>query len=48
MVALGAYMKRRGLFVKKDVIKGIRIAFAGNKDIVDINIRALDRGEALA
>ena len=48
MVALGAYMKLRGLFVKKDAIKGIRIAFAGNKEIIDINIRALDRGEALA
>ncbi len=48
MVALGAYMKRRGLFFKKSVIKGIRIAFSGNKEIIDLNIKALNKGEALA
>ena len=48
MVALGAYMKRRGLFPKTSVIKGIKIAFSGNKDIIDLNIRALDKGEAFA
>ena len=48
MVALGTYMKRRGLFTKESVIKGIRIAFANNKEVIDLNIKALNKGEALA
>ncbi len=48
MVALGAYMKRTSLLQRADVVKGIKIAFPGNKDIIDLNIRALEKGEAFA
>ena len=48
MVALGAYMKRRCLFTKESVVNGIRIAFANNKEVIDLNIKALNKGEALA
>ncbi len=46
MVALGAYMKRKAFFSKAVVIKGIRIAFAGKKDIINLNIKALNKGES--
>lgn len=48
MVALGAYMKRKAFFSKAVAAKGIRIAFAGKKDIIDLNIKALNKGEAFA
>jgi len=47
MTALGAYTKKRGIFQREDVLKGIKIAFAGNKDIIDINIKAFDKGAAM-
>ena len=47
MVALGAYMKRRGLFSRIDAIKGIKIAFSDNREVIDLNIQALDKGESL-
>jgi 2-oxoglutarate ferredoxin oxidoreductase subunit gamma len=48
MVALGCYTKKRGIFRREDSIKGIKIAFAGNKDIIDLNIKAFDKGASLA
>ncbi len=47
MVALGAYTGKRGIFQRSDVVKGIKIAFAGNKDIIDLNIKAFDKGVSL-
>jgi 2-oxoglutarate ferredoxin oxidoreductase subunit gamma len=47
MVALGAYSKKRGIFKRTDIEKGISIAFAGNKDIININIKAFDKGASL-
>ena len=48
MAALGAYTKKRGIFQRTDVIKGIRIAFSNNKDTIDLNIKAFDKGASLA
>jgi 2-oxoglutarate ferredoxin oxidoreductase subunit gamma len=47
MVALGCYTKKRDIFKREDIIKGIKIAFAGNKDIIDLNIKAFDKGASL-
>jgi 2-oxoglutarate ferredoxin oxidoreductase subunit gamma len=47
MVALGAYTKKRGIFQRAAVLKGIKIAFANNKDIIDLNIKAFDKGASL-
>lgn len=47
MIILGAYSKKRSIMCRKDIVKGIRIAFAGNKDAIDLNIRALDKGASL-
>jgi 2-oxoglutarate ferredoxin oxidoreductase subunit gamma len=47
MVALGAYSKKRGFFKRSDIAKGIRIAFTGNKDIIDLNIKAFDKGASI-
>jgi 2-oxoglutarate ferredoxin oxidoreductase subunit gamma len=47
MVALGAYAQKRGIFQRRDIVKGIKIAFAKNKDMIDINTRAFDKGASL-
>jgi 2-oxoglutarate ferredoxin oxidoreductase subunit gamma len=47
MVALGAYYKKRSLFKRSDIEKGIKIAFPANKDIIDLNIKAFDKGASL-
>jgi 2-oxoglutarate ferredoxin oxidoreductase subunit gamma len=47
MIALGAYTKKRGIFQRADIIKGMKIAFSDNKDIIDLNIRAFDKGVSL-
>lgn len=44
MVALGAYIKKKKLFSKDMIIKGIEKAFSENKELVSLNIKALEEG----
>jgi len=44
MAALGAYMKRKKLFSRDIVKEGLKIAFPGKKNLVNLNIEALDEG----
>lgn len=44
MIALGAYMKKRKMFSKNTIISGIKIAFPGNKKLIEINKKALEEG----
>lgn len=44
MVALGVYMKKKKIFSKNTIINGIKIAFPGNKKLIDINKKALEEG----
>jgi 2-oxoglutarate ferredoxin oxidoreductase subunit gamma len=48
MIMLGAYNKKRAMLSRDDIVKGIKIAFAGNKDAIELNIKALDKGALLA
>jgi len=47
MVALGAYAKKRDIFKRSDIEKGIKIAFFKDKDAIDLNIKAFDKGASL-
>jgi len=47
IVALGVYMGKKNLFNKEIVSKGIKIAFASNKRLIDLNIKALAKGTEL-
>ena len=44
IIALGAYLKRKPIFKKEIVKKGIKIAFSSNPELVGLNIRALEKG----
>jgi 2-oxoglutarate ferredoxin oxidoreductase subunit gamma len=44
MIAFGAYIAKRQLFSKEIAVKGINIAFCGKKDLIDLNIKALEKG----
>lgn len=44
MIALGTYMKKKKLFSKDIIAEGIRQAFPDNKELVGLNIRALEEG----
>jgi len=44
MVALGAYMKNKNLFLKNAIIAGIGIAFPADIKLQDLNIKALEEG----
>jgi len=48
MIALGIYMRHKKISDKKTIEKGIRIAFAGKADVIDINIKAFKKGFDLA
>lgn len=44
MIALGAYIKKKRLFSKDIIIKGIKEAFPENTELVSLNIKALEEG----
>ncbi|NQT96091.1 MAG: 2-oxoacid:acceptor oxidoreductase family protein [Candidatus Omnitrophica bacterium] len=44
VIAFGVYMSKKKLFSKEIAKKGITIAFGGNKELVSLNIRALEEG----
>ena len=47
MVAFGAYAKKRAIFKRTDIEKGIKIAFSKDKGTIDLNIKAFDKGASL-
>lgn len=47
MVALGFYMQKKRLFSKDIIIKGIKMAFPGNEELIDLNTRALEEGMSI-
>lgn len=47
MAAIGAYMKKKRLFSKDIIIKGIGMAFPENKELVNLNTRALEEGMSI-
>jgi 2-oxoglutarate ferredoxin oxidoreductase subunit gamma len=44
MVALGVYIKNKKLFTKESIIEGISIAFGEDKELQNLNIKALEKG----
>lgn len=44
MVALGVYLKKKRLFSKDIIIEGIKKAFPEDKELVSLNIKALEEG----
>ena len=44
MIAFGAFMKQKPLFSREIAEKGISIAFAKDKKLVALNIKALEKG----
>lgn len=48
MIAVGAYARRKGIFKKDTLIDVIEKMAAGRKNLIPINIKALERGMELA
>lgn len=44
MVALGAYIKKKKIFTKIIAFEGIKKVFGDKKELVDVNIKALEEG----
>ncbi len=44
MVALGVYIRKKKIFAKEIAEEGIKSIFQGNKELIDINIKALGEG----
>jgi 2-oxoglutarate ferredoxin oxidoreductase subunit gamma len=47
MVALGVYLEKKKLFSKELIIRGLEIAFPYNKKLVELNIKALEKGMSI-